>query len=78
VLEDMRPDVEALLVNRARGVREHWLVGLDACYELVALIRTRWRGLTGGAEVWRAIQGYFEELDRRATPSRGRPTQEVR
>jgi hypothetical protein len=77
VLEEMAPDVEALLVNRSRGAREHWLVPLDACYELVALIRTRWRGLTGGAEVWREIQRWFEELDRRATPARGRPTQEV-
>jgi uncharacterized protein DUF5947 len=72
VLEDMEDDVEALLVHRARGAREHWLVGLDDCYELVGLIRSRWRGLTGGAEVWDEIARFFDTLNRRATPARGR------
>ena len=44
VLATLEPDVEALLVNRARGAREHWLVPIDECYALVGLIRTRWRG----------------------------------
>ena len=47
VLAGMEPDVEALLVNRARGARDYWLVPIDDCYGLVGLIRTRWRGLTG-------------------------------
>jgi hypothetical protein len=64
VLGTMAPDVEALLVNRARGARQHWLVGVDDCYALVGLIRTRWRGLTGGAEVWAAIGEFFAALDR--------------
>jgi hypothetical protein len=62
VLADMTPDVEALLVNRARGAREHWLVGLDRCYELVGVMRTRWRGLGGGSEVWHAIDRFFADL----------------
>jgi Family of unknown function (DUF5947) len=66
VLREMEPDVEALLVNRARGAREHFLVGIDECYRLVGLIRTHWRGFTGGSEVWRELQGFFEGLDRRA------------
>jgi hypothetical protein len=66
VLESMAPDVEALLVNRARGARRAWLVGIDECYALVGLIRTRWRGLTGGREVWQAITEFFEDLDRRS------------
>ena len=33
----LEPDVEALLVNRARGAREHWLVPIDDCYGLVGL-----------------------------------------
>lgn len=67
VLAEMRGDVEALLVNRARGAREHWLVPLDDCYSLVGLIRSRWRGLGGGGEVWEAIEGFFERLGERAT-----------
>ena len=50
-----QPDVEALLVSRAREMREHWLVPIDDCYELVGLIRSRWRGFGGGEEVWEAI-----------------------
>ena len=48
VLEGMERDVEALLVNRVRGAREHFLVPMDECYSLVGLIRTRWRGLAAG------------------------------
>ena len=63
---ELEPDVEALLVNRARGARGQWLVPLDECYGLVGVIRTHWRGLTGGSEVWREIDNFFEQLDRRA------------
>ena len=74
VLATLAPDVEALLVNRARGARRHYLVGIDECYGLVAVIRTRWRGFTGGKEVWEAIAAFYEDLDRRATaaPAAGR------
>jgi hypothetical protein len=65
VLAEMEPDVEALLVSRARGMREHWLVPIDDCYELVGLIRSRWKGLAGGEEVWEAIGRFFEDLANR-------------
>jgi len=67
VLDDLAPDVEALLVDRARG---HWLVPIDDCYALVGLIRTSWRGLSGGREVWERIDGFFTQLDRRTTTGR--------
>jgi hypothetical protein len=66
VLTGMEPDVEALLVNRARGAREYRLVPIDECYGLAGLIRTRWRGLTGGKEVWDEIARFLEVLDRRS------------
>ena len=69
VLAAMEPDVEALLVNRANGARRHWLVPVDECYALVGLIRTRWRGLSGGTEAWRAIGRFFDDLDRRSRPA---------
>jgi hypothetical protein len=62
VLRELEPDVEALLVNRARGAHEHWIVGLDECYSLAGLMRTRWKGLGGGTEVWREIDGFFAGL----------------
>jgi hypothetical protein len=65
VLRELEPDVEALLVSRAHGMREHWRVPIDDCYELVAVIRTRWKGFSGGDEVWGAIERFFEDLPRR-------------
>jgi len=66
VLATMEPDVEALLVNRVKGMRRQWLVPIEDCYRLVGVIRTRWRGFSGGKEVWREIDGFFEALDARA------------
>jgi Family of unknown function (DUF5947) len=70
ILEGMEPDVEALLVNRARGARQQWLVSIDDCYALVGVIRTRWKGLSGGKEVWGEIDRFFEELDRHSRVAR--------
>jgi len=71
VLNEMESDVTALLVNRvghARGVvpAEYYLVPIDECYKLVGLIRTHWRGLSGGTEVWREIGAFFAALKNRA------------
>ncbi len=65
-LETLQPDVEALLINRARGAAQHFLVPLDECYRLVAVIRTQWRGLSGGQEVWRDVERFFDELVKRS------------
>src|SRR5919204_115367 len=77
VLATLEPDVEALLVNRARGERRHHLVPISDCYELAGLIRTRWRGLTGGREVWEEIGRFFEELDRRSRPASAHDDEEA-
>jgi len=69
VLDTLEPDVEALLVHRARGARLYFVVPISDCYELAGLIRTRWRGLTGGREVWQEIARFFDGLDRRARPA---------
>lgn len=71
ILKTMKPDVTALLVNRVghnRGsvAAEYYLVPIDECYKLVGLIRTHWRGLSGGTEVWREIGAFFTALKRRA------------
>ena len=66
VLERLEADVEALLVNRTRGGREYWMVPVDRCYELVGVIRTRWKGFGGGPAVWAAVEGFFEGLRREA------------
>ena len=62
MLDDMLPDVEALLINRTKGARDYYLVSIDRCYALVGLIRTRWRGLSGGADVWDGVSDFFSSL----------------
>jgi hypothetical protein len=71
ILSEMEADVSALLVNRvghARGSSsaEYYLVPIDECYKLVGLIRTHWRGLSGGTEVWRELGAFFAALKNRA------------
>ena len=72
VLAGMAHDVEALLVDRSRGARRQWLVPIEDCYRLVAVIRTTWRGFSGGKEVWSEIERFFEQLEGRAR-SHGEP-----
>ncbi|MEV4097997.1 DUF5947 family protein [Streptosporangium saharense] len=61
-LADVRPDVEALLVDRRPDGFVCHLVPIDACYELVGLVRTRWKGFDGGREAWEAIDSFFADL----------------
>jgi hypothetical protein len=68
-LRELRPDVEALLVNTARGAAECWIVPIDDCYRLVALLRREWRGLSGGSRVWEEVRAFFAGL----RESRGSP-----
>jgi hypothetical protein len=70
-LQGMEADVEALLVNRlghSRGFRdpEYYIVPIDECFKLVGLIRTHWRGLSGGTEVWQQMAQFFADLKRKA------------
>jgi hypothetical protein len=71
ILKDIEPDVEALLVNRvghARGFSapEYYVLPIDECYKLVGVIRAKWRGLSGGTEVWQEIAHFFDGLKQRA------------
>jgi hypothetical protein len=78
ILNDLEPDVEALLINRVHSrdgehYREHYIVPIDACYELVGLIRVHWKGLSGGEEVWKAIAEFFAGLRAKAIAVEGPP-----
>lgn len=61
-LATLVPDVEALLVNTARAAKHHWIVPIDDCFRLVAVVRREWRGLSGGDRVWPGIERFFAEL----------------
>ena len=71
LLLTLEDDVEALLVNRARGARRHWVVPIDDCFSLVGVIRMHWKGLTGGKDVWEEIGRFCDQLDRRSRQASG-------
>jgi len=65
-LASMEPDVEALLVNRVGEARDYFIAPIDRCFELVGLIRSHWRGLSGGDAVWEEIERFFARLRERS------------
>jgi hypothetical protein len=67
-LAQLQPDVEALLVNRVGTARQYYVAPIDACYELVGLIRVHWRGLSGGEVVWGEIEQFFSRLQTQTGP----------
>lgn len=71
VLNSMDADVEALLVNRVAHARssapsEFYMLPIDECFKLVGVIRTHWRGLSGGSEVWHEIGKFYGALKAQA------------
>src|SRR5947207_4470942 len=71
MLNELEPDVQAPLSHRVRNMggesyREHYIVPIDACYELIGLIRLNWKGLSRGEEIWKAIAEFFVRLRTRA------------
>jgi len=65
-LRTLEPDVEALLVNRVGAARDYYRVGIDRCYRLAGLIRTHWRGFSGGDALWAEIGRFFVNLKSQA------------
>lgn len=61
-LAELKPDVQALLINRVRQSRDYFIVPIDICFELTGLVRKHWRGLSGGEKVWEEIRGFFDRL----------------
>jgi hypothetical protein len=71
-LQKMEPEVECLLVNRVTAPHEYFLAPIDECYRLVGLIRSSWRGFSGGAEAWKEIANFFVSLRRKSgIPAKG-------
>lgn len=62
VFSELEPDVEALLANRVDGAHDYYVVPIDRCYQLVGLIRTQWRGISGGPDAAKAIERFFADL----------------
>jgi hypothetical protein len=62
VLTAALDEVEAILVRDG----ECFLVPVDACYELVGLVRTHWKGFDGGTEAHQRIDEFFAAIRARA------------
>lgn len=65
-MADLKPDVEALLVHKSKSGFECFALPIDACYQLVGLVRMHWKGFDGGEDAWTAINKYFDELRERS------------
>ena len=63
-LGSLESDIEALLIWRGRAETQAWIVPVDACYELVGIVRREWKGFDGG-EAWRSIEAFFAGLAER-------------
>jgi Family of unknown function (DUF5947) len=70
------PDVEALLIYRSDEGFECYLAPIDACYELVGLVKLHWKGFDGGREAWRAIDSFFSGLRDRSSATSGQGAHE--
>jgi hypothetical protein len=66
VVRSLVPDVEALLIRTDREYSECFVVPIDACYELVGLLRLKWKGFDGGQEAHDELDGFFSRLRDRA------------
>jgi len=64
ILESLEADSEALIVNRLADPPAYAIAPIDQCYRLVGLIRSSWRGLSGGREVAEAVETFFAGLAR--------------
>lgn len=66
LIASLVPDVESVLVYRPRGeAARSYIVPIDACYELVGLVRTHWSGISGGDDVQREIDAFFARVEER-------------
>jgi hypothetical protein len=41
---------------------ECFLVPIDACYELVGLVKVHWKGFAGGEKVWEEVTAFLDRL----------------
>ena len=66
LLGAVEPDVEAALITRTDDGIEHFLVPIDACYELAGRMRLLWKGFDGGTEARQSIAEFLDGVRSRA------------
>jgi Family of unknown function (DUF5947) len=65
-LNELEPDLEAWLINRLAAEPQHYRVSVDHCYRLAGLMRSRWKGISGGPDVAAAIVEFFRTMEEQA------------
>jgi len=65
-VREMKPDVEGLLIHRIRSARDYYLIPIDECFKLVGIIRTHWKGISGGYTVWEQVATFLSVLRQHA------------
>jgi hypothetical protein len=68
LLGQLAPDVEAVLISRTGSTVEHFLVPIDACYELAGRMRLLWRGFDGGEQAQQSISAFLAQVRAQARP----------
>jgi hypothetical protein len=63
VLASLERGVEALLADRTRGNRRYFIAPIDQCFRLTGVIRTNWRGFSGGEALWKKVDEFFARLE---------------
>lgn len=68
LLAAIEPDVEAALITRTdkTSIVEHFIVPIDACYELAGRMRMLWKGFDGGTEARQSIDEFLGDVRSRA------------
>ena len=66
LLTALDDDVEAILITKGDAGIEHFLVPIDACYELAGRMRLTWRGFDGGSEARHSIEDFLGTVRARA------------
>jgi hypothetical protein len=67
VLEDLGPEGETLIVDRmSRDGLRCAIAPTDQAYRLVGLVKASWHGISGGPEVGKAVDAFFDDLRERA------------
>jgi hypothetical protein len=61
-LQTLESDVEGVLVYRVGNAREYYIIPIDECFRLVGMIRRKWKGFSGGAEVWQEVGRFLDAL----------------
>jgi hypothetical protein len=56
----LQAHVEAIVVNRLGEPVRALLLPIDEHFRLSGLLRSQWRGMSGGQEVWQTLEQFFD------------------